>query len=324
MWRNSWEPNTDDYRFDDPAYIAQTIQKHRLENAHCRSMHGGEDGILSHISSEFHARDMDSILKATGNDKLRYYGFSYGTTIGVYYASMFPHKVERMLCEANVDVQAYAEGDFFAALDDAKKTRDYVYERCAADSNCPFHEATPEAVGKRFDDMLAELRVRPVLNYIGNWGALYSDANARVEIDSLLRGPIARGDMFMSQLAERLDDRAKVSQEFELRDWPNEWQLATDERLADPNDPDYRTGFDDIIVVGISNEEMLTGCADRAVVDLDPEGLIEQYKKGRELTPAALWPLTWGTTCAGSTRPKNRFEGESLLSLRVFPASRRR
>ncbi|WP_419850949.1 alpha/beta fold hydrolase [Candidatus Poriferisocius sp.] len=54
----------------------------------------GPVGGLLH--SEYVARDMDEIRKALGADQISYLGFSYGSTLGVWYATLFPQSVRAM------------------------------------------------------------------------------------------------------------------------------------------------------------------------------------------------------------------------------------
>jgi pimeloyl-ACP methyl ester carboxylesterase len=49
------------------------------------------------------ARDMDRIRQALGEQKISYWGQSYGTYLGAVYASLFAERTDRMLLEGNVD-----------------------------------------------------------------------------------------------------------------------------------------------------------------------------------------------------------------------------
>jgi pimeloyl-ACP methyl ester carboxylesterase len=68
---------------------------------------------LSFLSTISVARDMLEIMNKAGIEKLRYWGFSYGTFLGGVFASMWPEKVERLVsdgrwwkylnCSANIE-----------------------------------------------------------------------------------------------------------------------------------------------------------------------------------------------------------------------------
>jgi pimeloyl-ACP methyl ester carboxylesterase len=59
--------------------------------------------ILDHVTTIEAARDMDSIRQALGEQKINYYGFSYGTYLGQVYASLFPKNLRRAVFDGTVD-----------------------------------------------------------------------------------------------------------------------------------------------------------------------------------------------------------------------------
>jgi len=55
------------------------------------------------INSDATARDMDRARQLLRLKKLNYYGYSYGTWLGVWYASVFPNRVNHIVLDSTVD-----------------------------------------------------------------------------------------------------------------------------------------------------------------------------------------------------------------------------
>ena len=51
------------------------------------------------LGSAYVARDMDEIRKALGADQISYYGGSYGSALGAWYATLFPESVRAMVVD---------------------------------------------------------------------------------------------------------------------------------------------------------------------------------------------------------------------------------
>jgi len=68
--------------------------------ADCEKQYGW---LLPYMTTENIARDMDSIRAALGQQKISYFAYSYGTYIGQVYATLFPHRVHRMVLDSTVD-----------------------------------------------------------------------------------------------------------------------------------------------------------------------------------------------------------------------------
>ncbi|TYK48277.1 alpha/beta hydrolase [Actinomadura decatromicini] len=58
--------------------------------------------ILPHMGTADWARDMDQIRQALDQEKLNYFGYSYGSYLGAVYATMFPGRVRRMVLDSVV------------------------------------------------------------------------------------------------------------------------------------------------------------------------------------------------------------------------------
>ena len=78
--------------------------------AHWQFWNGFSDGcgatdpdLLPFMDTVSIARDFDRVRGAIGEQKISYYGVSYGTWLGAVYGKLFPGRVDRMVLDANVD-----------------------------------------------------------------------------------------------------------------------------------------------------------------------------------------------------------------------------
>ncbi|KAK1779510.1 Alpha/Beta hydrolase protein [Copromyces sp. CBS 386.78] len=124
-----------------------------------------ESGILEHSSTAYHARDLLAILEAMGEEKLKYWGFSYGTVLGGTFAAMYPDRVGRMVNDGNVDYEEWYNGTYLNFLHDTDKVMEAFYTFChsAGPHRCPFHASSPLAIKSRLDALLTKLRTHPIL-----------------------------------------------------------------------------------------------------------------------------------------------------------------
>nr|WP_067482256.1 alpha/beta hydrolase [Actinomadura hibisca] len=58
--------------------------------------------LLPHMGTETWARDLDVVRAALRQDKLNYFGYSYGTYLGAVYATLYPDRVGRMVLDSVV------------------------------------------------------------------------------------------------------------------------------------------------------------------------------------------------------------------------------
>ena len=73
---------------DEARYIASNCQK---------------NPVSDYIHTDATARDMDLMRHLLGDEKLHYYGISYGTWLGFWYAGLFPQRVGPMVLDSNMN-----------------------------------------------------------------------------------------------------------------------------------------------------------------------------------------------------------------------------
>lgn len=89
-----------DYIPADAAAEQVLIDRAKAYAADCEQRFGW---LLPYMTTVNIARDMDQIRAAMGQRQLTYVSYSYGTYIGQVYATMFPHRVRRMVLDSTVD-----------------------------------------------------------------------------------------------------------------------------------------------------------------------------------------------------------------------------
>jgi len=127
--------------------------------------------ILDHMSTANVARDLDRLRQAVGDQKLTYYGVSYGTMLGQTYANMFPHNFRALAIDGVLDPIAWTTGapgeqglPFSTRLRSDVGARDTLaafFRLCDAGGDaCPLSGGAGAAA--RFADLADKLRAGPI------------------------------------------------------------------------------------------------------------------------------------------------------------------
>ncbi|HEY1344332.1 MAG TPA: alpha/beta fold hydrolase, partial [Streptosporangiaceae bacterium] len=116
----------------DPSFFAGVQPDYIPANAHaervllarakgyaadCQRRYGW---LLPFMTTADTARDMDSIRAALGEQKISYFGYSWGTYLGQVYATLFPGRLRRMVLDSVVNPQGVWYADNIA--------QDYAFE----------------------------------------------------------------------------------------------------------------------------------------------------------------------------------------------------
>ena len=98
-------------------------------------------------------------------EKLLYWGFSYGTVIGATFASMQPHRVEGAVMDGVADSPDYYRGEWLANLQDTDAIMEKMFEYCdrAGSEGCALYtQGGAAAIWKRFEEILASIKEHPI------------------------------------------------------------------------------------------------------------------------------------------------------------------
>ena len=126
---------------------------------------------------------IDHLLWQRGEEKLQYWGFSYGTVLGQTFASMQPHRIYRHVLDGVVDAQDYTHVDWSGNLQDIDLiTRNFTQE-CydAGPDRCALYNAKgPDAIAQSIDLLFASLRAEPIMTATAS-GPAVVDADSVID-----------------------------------------------------------------------------------------------------------------------------------------------
>ncbi|KAI0630083.1 alpha/beta-hydrolase, partial [Trametes polyzona] len=130
----------------------------------CEAKIGGEWGIARFMSTPNVARDMLEISKQLGQEKLQYWGFSYGSILGQYFSAMYPDKVGRVVIDGIYDSHNYRAALWNSNLVDNEAVIDSFFQFChqAGPEKCNVYEDSPEKIHARYFSLLEAVDASPV------------------------------------------------------------------------------------------------------------------------------------------------------------------
>lgn len=143
---------------DDPAEEQQLATADRDFGQACEQRN---KALLGHVSTVEAAKDMDVLRAALGDQKLNFFGASYGTFLGATFADQFPKRVGRFILDGAIDpsldgkAQALGQAEGFE-----RATQAYIAD-CITKSDCPLGNEQ-KAATKRLQDFLTELDQKPI------------------------------------------------------------------------------------------------------------------------------------------------------------------
>jgi hypothetical protein len=108
---------------------------------------------------------MLEISRRLGQTKLHYWGFSYGSFLGVTFASLWPEEVGRMVLDGNVDAVEYSSASGVHFLSDTDKVWQAFSTFChaAGQEKCGLFANSPSVIERRVEHVLREIKITPII-----------------------------------------------------------------------------------------------------------------------------------------------------------------
>ncbi|EFL34702.1 protease [Streptomyces viridochromogenes DSM 40736] len=144
---------------DDASERTEFVDNTEDFNQACEQNSGKK---LPHVRTTDAARDMDLMRQVLGDNKLHYFGFSYGTELGGVYAHLFPKRVGRAVFDAVVDPTENPEQSSLGQAEGFQLALDNFAEDCVSKTEkCPIGDSAQD-VKNRIAALLKSLDSKPI------------------------------------------------------------------------------------------------------------------------------------------------------------------
>ncbi|CAG8977956.1 hypothetical protein HYALB_00001837 [Hymenoscyphus albidus] len=123
----------------------------------CRNLTGP---VFDFMDTESAAKDMDLVRKALGEEKLTFYGQSYGSQLGSTYAGLFPKNVGRMVLDGVMDSSQSSVAQVAMESNNGYETTlNKFFQWCNTTAECALNG---QDIAGIFDKMIATAESSPI------------------------------------------------------------------------------------------------------------------------------------------------------------------
>lgn len=122
-----------------------------------------DNPLAAHVDAVSVARDMDVLRAALGDERLDFYGYSYGTVLGAVYADLLPHRVGAMVLDSAVDVATWSGTETAVeSAEAAEASLEAFVDDCLTQADCPL-EGDDVAAMAQITGFVAGLEADPLI-----------------------------------------------------------------------------------------------------------------------------------------------------------------
>ena len=116
--------------------------------------------ILPYISTMASAQDINSLRLALGEEKVSYFGFSYGSELGTTWATMFPETVRAIVVDGAVDPNASSVQEGMNQAKGFEGQLTTFLKQCSEKTTCAFHNGGNAE--EAFDKLVLDIDTTPL------------------------------------------------------------------------------------------------------------------------------------------------------------------
>jgi len=116
--------------------------------------------ILPYISTKASAQDINSLRLALGEEKVTFFGFSYGSKLGTTWATMFPETVRAIVVDGAVDPNASSTEEGMSQAKGFEGQLATFLKQCSEKTTCEFHNGGKAEAA--FDKLVLDLDAKPL------------------------------------------------------------------------------------------------------------------------------------------------------------------
>ena len=154
----------------------------------------------------------DAVIERTkwrkGDEKLHYWGFSYGTILGQTFAAMYPHRVGRMVLDGVGDSSDYYNTAWMRGLNDTDKIMSKLFQYCSivGKEKCALNidNSTSSEIRGSLESLISSLHQDPIA-VAGN-GTRGPEIITYSDVMMMIRKLIYRPLDFFPEMADLLAD----------------------------------------------------------------------------------------------------------------------
>ena len=130
---------------DSPAEVTEVVGNLKRFADACENNSGP---LFRHVDTISVVRDMDVLRAALGEKTLAYFGASYGTYIGAWYAQLFPWRVGRLTLDGAVDPSLTAEQYVAGQAEGFTRALRTFVSDCQSQRGCPLRGSLADGLNQ--------------------------------------------------------------------------------------------------------------------------------------------------------------------------------